>query len=51
MRDALAIFSSVEKKTGHPHPEGERFTINYRLLLQAQGKTPEQIVQEMATLE
>lgn len=48
--EELAIFRNVEKKTSHPHPEREKFTINYRLFLQSQGKTPERINQGIATL-
>lgn len=51
MRRALAILLNFEKKTGHPHSDREKFLNNYRLLLQAQGKTPEQVDKEIATLE
>lgn len=47
---SVTILQHFERTTGHPHPELESTLCNYRLLLQAQGKTPEQIEQEIAAL-
>ena len=51
MRRAVAILLLFKRMTGHPHPELEKFTNNYRLMLQAQGKTPEQVDKEIAALD
>ena len=50
MRRAVVILRSFLKATGHPHPELAKFTNNYRLLLEAMGKTPQQIEKEIEAL-
>ncbi|MBK8040342.1 MAG: tetratricopeptide repeat protein [Verrucomicrobiaceae bacterium] len=50
MRRANAIFRSFLMETGHPHPQFASFSESYRLLLEAVGKTPQQIEQELAAL-
>lgn len=50
MRRAAAILLHFEKRTGHRHPESEKLTDNYRQLLQALGKSPEQIEEQIAAL-
>ncbi|MBV6498581.1 MAG: hypothetical protein CJBNEKGG_00806 [Prosthecobacter sp.] len=50
MRRAVAILRLFEKATDHPHPELDKFTSNYRLLLEDMGQTPGQIEQSLASL-
>lgn len=51
LRRALVMLQNFELNTGHPHPERETVAYNYRQLLKSLGKKPEQIIQEIATLE
>ena len=49
-RRAAQILIDFTQKTRHEHPNLEAVMINYRALLHAQGKTPEQIDEALGSL-
>lgn len=51
MRRAFEILVNFKKMTSYPHPEFEKFTSNYRLMLLGQGRTVEQVDREIAAMQ
>jgi len=43
MRRALTILVQFTRATGHPHPNWQAFVNNYRRLLEAMGRSHDQI--------
>lgn len=50
MRRALAIVLQFTHSTGYEHPEPQKISRNYKLLLQAQGLSASQINTRLAEL-
>jgi hypothetical protein len=50
-RRALQILILFQRRTGHEHPKGCLVRNSYLDLLQAMGKTPEEVDQSMRELE
>ena len=46
----MQILIEFQRRTGHEHPDFPRLLANYRRLLEAMGKTPEQIKQQLNEL-